>query len=65
MYRKYEPVEFVGMVKEIFDLDIHGTALNITINLDQNKNLKKILEEIRNNIPIEVKIKPSKSSMGS
>lgn len=45
------------------NLKIDGTALNLTINLNQKENLNEILKQIRNKVPLRVSIKASKSSM--
>lgn len=52
-----------GLNKKNLNVNIDGTALNLTINLTQSENLKKILEELRNNVGKQVVIKASKSSM--
>ena len=52
-----------GLNKKYLNVNIDGTALNLTINLDQSENLKKLLEELRNNVGKQVEIKASKSSM--
>lgn len=52
-----------GANKKILDVNIVGTALNLTINLNQSENLKEILKELRDNIGNYVVIKASKSSM--
>jgi hypothetical protein len=52
-----------GLNKKSLNVNINGTALNLTINLDQSEDLKKILEELRNNVGKQVDIKASKSSM--
>jgi hypothetical protein len=52
-----------GLNKKSLNVNIDGTALNLTINLEQSENLKKILEELRNSAGKKVEIKASKSSM--
>jgi len=49
--------------EKIIDVAIHGTALNLTINLNQKNNLNEILKRLRDNVSPKVKIKASKSSM--
>ena len=52
-----------GINKKILNVNIEGTALNLTINLNQSEDLKQILKELRDNIGKNVVIKASKSSM--
>ena len=51
------------MREDIMNVNIDGTTLNLTISLNQQSNLKRILEELRNNVPQNIAIKASKSSM--
>jgi hypothetical protein len=46
-----------------FDLNIVGTGLILTIDTNQISNLKTMLSELREVVPITTKIKASKSSM--
>ena len=46
-----------------FDINIKGTGLILTIDTTQISNLKTMLEELRNIVPVKTKIKASKSSM--
>lgn len=56
-------IYLTGVNEKNLNINIEGTALNLTINLNQKVNLKQILEELRDNVPKQVEIKASKSSM--
>lgn len=49
--------------EKVLDIKIDGTALNLTINLNQENDLDEILKELRDNAGQLTNIKASKSSM--
>lgn len=51
--------------EKILEMNTIGTALNLTINLNQKNNLNDILKELRNLAAPQTKIKASKSSMNA
>ena len=49
--------------KKYFELQTHGTAVNLTIKIDRLFDFDKMLEDFRDNIPKNVFAEPSKSTM--
>jgi len=49
--------------EKLLDININGTSLNLTINLNQKNNLSSILKELREEAGKLTSIKASKSSM--
>ncbi|RYJ42884.1 hypothetical protein [Flavobacterium beibuense] len=48
---------------KIINIKIDGTALNLTINLNQKNDLNEVLKNLRDNVSSKVNITASKSSM--
>lgn len=52
-----------GNDEKVMDISLDGTALNLTLNLDQPLGLEEILKQLRNLAGTKTKVKASKSSM--